>query len=53
MTVALVKYTRPMAAAQRDKFKAYLQARVQARHISLIDIGSAVTFPNRQKERNP
>lgn len=48
VTVALVKYARPMGAAQRDKFRQYLQARVQARRIDLIDVGNSVTFTNRQ-----
>lgn len=43
-TVALVKYSRPMPAAQRKKFREYLLARVQARHIDLIDVGNSISF---------
>ena len=48
MTVALIKYSRPMSAQQREKFEKYLQARVKAKHISLINVGNSVSFNNRQ-----
>jgi len=48
MTVALIKYSRPMSAPQSEKFEKYLQARVKAKHISLIDVGNSISFNNRQ-----
>lgn len=46
VNVALVRYSAPMSAAKKTELQRYLEARLDLKSISLVDVGTSVTLPS-------
>ncbi len=46
VNVALVRYSAPMSATKKSELKHYLEARLDLKSISLVDVGTSVTLPS-------
>jgi len=53
VNVAMVNVSPAMGDDERDKFVSYLRARLKLRNVSVVDVGSAVSFPPASNKTSP
>lgn len=46
ISMALVKYSRPLSAEKQTEFQNYLKARLRDKNITLINVGNQIDFPS-------
>ncbi|MDE5988123.1 MAG: TIGR00341 family protein [Duncaniella sp.] len=46
VSMALVKYSRPLSAEKQTEFQNYLKARLRDKNITLINVGNQIDFPS-------